>query len=376
MRVVLVDDEAIALKVLEMTLQKIEGVEVVGKFTDPQEALTRIENLETDVVFLDMEMGPISGIEIAREMVLKKYDIEIVFVTAYTEYALDAFEVSAIDYLLKPVSVERLKKTVFNLKKRIVLHKNKEITLKNQKTEELFYIYSFGRFRLLDSDKNDIKWRTKKAKELFAYLWHFRESPCPRMRIIEDLWPDTPLDRAAALLHTTIYSLRKTIKQMGYKNPILLKNEKYFLDILIKSDFEDFNSYLEDTQVTHTSIQKLINLYQGDYFDEEDYKWLVYDQYQIKRKFINYIKKYVLLYSDSYEKEKNNNLIEDCLEKMLEFDPYNEFYATLLLKYYINLNEQVKLIDFYERFKNKIQEDLGLNVSQDIMQLYQHYWAK
>jgi two-component SAPR family response regulator len=373
MRVVLVDDEAMSLKVLEMTLQKIEGIEVVGKFTDPQEALNRIQNLETDVVFLDMEMGSINGLEIAEQMLLRKYDIGIVFVTAYSEYALEAFEVSAIDYLLKPVSVERLKKTIFNLKKRIITHKNEEITIQNQKTEEQFYIYSFGRFRLLDADKNDIKWRTKKVKELFAYLWHFRERPCPRMRIIEDLWPDIPLDKAVALLHTTIYSLRKTIKQMGRENPIILKNEKYFLNILIKSDFEDFNIMLKSNLITHSYIKEILKSYQGDYFEEENYEWLFYEQQKIKENLMVYLKKYVLTFINSNDIQKTSTLLENCLEKMLQIDPYNEQYANLMIKYYIEINNKGKLIQFYKGFKNRIEKELGLRLSEETIKLYQQY---
>jgi two-component SAPR family response regulator len=373
MRVVLVDDEEMSLKVLEMTLQKIEGIEVVGRFRDPEEALNKIENLETDVVFLDMEMRPINGLEIAKQMLLRRYDIGIVFVTGHSKYAVEAFEVSAIDYLLKPVSVERLKKTIFNLQKRIVIDKSEKIALQNQNTEEQFYIHSFGRFRLIDTDKNDIKWRTKKAKELFAYLWHFRERPCPRMRIIEDLWPDIPLDKAAALLHTTIYSLRKTIKQMGYENPIILKNEKYFLNILIKSDFEDFDRILKSNLITHYYIKEILTFYQGDYFEEENYEWLFYEQQKIKEKLMAYLKKYVLTLTDSNDIQKTNTLLENCLEKMLQIDPYNEQYANLMIKYYIEINNKGKLIQFYKEFKNRIEKELGLRLSKEIIKLYQQY---
>lgn len=383
MRIILVDDDKISLKVLEMTMQKIQGIEVIGRFIDSQEALNAVEGLGVDAIFLDMEMNPIGGLAFAKELLIRKHDIEIVFVTAHSEYALEAFEVSAVDYLLKPVRLERLKKTIASLEKRIrakekeeKIKKKEEETAQGAKSEGGSYIHSFGSFRLLDVNKKDIKWRTKKVKELFAYLWHHREQPCHKMRIIEDLWPDMDLDKATTLFHTTLYSLRKTINKMGWEKPIVLQGEKYFLNFPTESDWEKFESLLESTEINESQVKEILRLYEGDYFEEENYEWILYDQQKIKESLFYYLEQYVMDLWVFSENQKAYPILGHCLEKMLELDPYNEQWAGSLMTYYINANDKGKFIHFYESFKTRIEEELGLDLSKDVMGIYKKYISK
>jgi DNA-binding LytR/AlgR family response regulator len=81
-----------------------DDLEVVGEAGDGREALERIEELEPDIVFLDIRMPEIDGLELARQL----EDVQVVFTTAYDEYAVEAFETSAVAYLLKPIEKERL----------------------------------------------------------------------------------------------------------------------------------------------------------------------------------------------------------------------------------------------------------------------------
>lgn len=106
-RAVLVDDEPPALKRLRRLLEEVGEVEVVGEFTDPAEALAGVGALRPDLLFLDIQMPGMSGIELARE--LGEATPLVVFVTAFDEHALRAFEVHAFDYLLKPIDPARLR---------------------------------------------------------------------------------------------------------------------------------------------------------------------------------------------------------------------------------------------------------------------------
>ncbi len=105
MRAFLVDDEALALKRLSRMLTATGRVEIVGSGTDPVEAVGAVLNVKPDVLFLDIEMPGMTGFEL-----LAKLDPQpvIVFTTAYDRYALEAFGVNSIDYLLKPVEQEKL----------------------------------------------------------------------------------------------------------------------------------------------------------------------------------------------------------------------------------------------------------------------------
>src|SRR5271169_5614415 len=115
-RVLIVDDEAPARSRLARMLADFKDLEVVGEASNGLEALQSAESLKPDLAFLDIEMPELNGLEVAETWAGK--GPTVVFVTAYSEHALKAFELSALDYLVKPVAPERLAETVERIKKR------------------------------------------------------------------------------------------------------------------------------------------------------------------------------------------------------------------------------------------------------------------
>ena len=119
LRAVVVDDEQLARDELGYLLGQLGGVEVVGQAGNGVEALSTIERLQPDVVFLDVQMPGLTGFEVARRMLDTQNGSHIVFVTAYDQHAIEAFEVNAVDYLLKPVEQSRLELAVQRARRRI-----------------------------------------------------------------------------------------------------------------------------------------------------------------------------------------------------------------------------------------------------------------
>jgi DNA-binding LytR/AlgR family response regulator len=119
MRAILVDDEGLALEELAYFLKQTGEIEITGSYTDPAEALEKIITAEPEVVFLDIEMPEINGFLIAELILKLKKKTRIVFATAFDEYAVKAYEMDAIDYVLKPFSKERLLLTIRKLSKSI-----------------------------------------------------------------------------------------------------------------------------------------------------------------------------------------------------------------------------------------------------------------
>src|SRR2546429_9933659 len=119
LRAVLVDDEQLAREELGYLLGQIGGVEVRGQAGNGIEALSTIERLKPDVVFLDVQMPGLTGFEVARRMLNARASPHIVFVTAYDQHAIEAFEVNAVDYLLKPVDQARLEVAVERARRRV-----------------------------------------------------------------------------------------------------------------------------------------------------------------------------------------------------------------------------------------------------------------
>jgi len=108
LRAVLVDDEQLARDELGYLLGQVGGIEVIGQAGNGVEALNTIDRLHPDVVFLDVQMPGLTGFEVARRLLDARASSQIIFVTAYDRHAIEAFEVNAVDYLLKPVDPARL----------------------------------------------------------------------------------------------------------------------------------------------------------------------------------------------------------------------------------------------------------------------------
>jgi two-component system LytT family response regulator len=115
-RVVLVDDEPLALSVLREYLGTLADVEVVAECANGFEAVKAVSELEPDLMFLDVQMPKLDGFEVLE---LVDRPIDVIFVTAFDSYALRAFDVHAVDYLLKPFSLERLTEAVGRARERI-----------------------------------------------------------------------------------------------------------------------------------------------------------------------------------------------------------------------------------------------------------------
>src|SRR5881396_2294497 len=119
LRAVLVDDEQLARDELGYLLGRVSGIEVIGQAGNGVEALTTIDRLQPDVVFLDVQMPGLTGFEVARRLLDTRATSHIIFVTAYDKHAIEAFEVNAVDYLLKPVDQARLEVAVDRARRRI-----------------------------------------------------------------------------------------------------------------------------------------------------------------------------------------------------------------------------------------------------------------
>lgn len=143
---IIIDDEEIAVKQLEYFLEQYHEIHVIATFTDPVTALEQIQSYQPDFVFLDIKMPEINGLVVAEEIMQILPTTYIVFVTAYDEYALKAFEYNAIDYILKPVSLKRIDRTIQK-----VLQSFSRGKLKNKlesKLSEIRKIYGKGFSRI------------------------------------------------------------------------------------------------------------------------------------------------------------------------------------------------------------------------------------
>ena len=135
---IIVDDEPLACKVLENHIKKIEDLELVAKCNNAIEAFSVLSNKEIDLMFLDIQMPQVTGLELLRSL---KNPPRVIITTAYREYALDGYEFDVVDYLLKPISFERFFKSinkVFNTVRANILDKNNSLSSRDENNQFIF----------------------------------------------------------------------------------------------------------------------------------------------------------------------------------------------------------------------------------------------
>ena len=119
MRILLVDDEPLALELLDSLLKKHPGIEVIGRANNGRRALAAIREQKPDLVFLDIEMPGMTGLEVVEGLQSDDHMPLILFATAFDQYAVEAFDVSAVDYILKPVEAGRLQRALLRAAERM-----------------------------------------------------------------------------------------------------------------------------------------------------------------------------------------------------------------------------------------------------------------
>lgn len=365
MKIILIDDEPIALDVLERMLLSYKSIEVIGRYTDPRKALEEIEKHTIDAIFLDIEMGDMNGLEIGNLISARYSDLEIVFVTAYSQYAVDAFEIQAMDYLLKPIHSKRLDKTVRRLLER---HNERQDAVPGD-FEDKIRISSFGNFNVYDSDGKAFIWRTRKTKELFAYLWANKDKVIDKMSIIEDIFADKNFEQATTLLHTTVYQLRNSLKKAGYPKAIRYVNEGYNLAITCESDRDELNHVLVQGRMDDDNIKKIMSLYTGD-FMQEGYFWAMEEQHKYKQK----IYEIVCDFAESRLAEGlYTRLLGDYLMFIYRMEPTDDRIANLIITYYGEQKQKHNLEEFYKNHVSILVNEMGIDPAQSTKEMYLNY---
>ena len=264
--VMIVEDESKILAYMKKKLSAIDEFVICGGFDMPEEALKAFPQLNPDVVFLDVEMPRMTGLELAEHMLRLKPGTGIVFLTAYEQYALDAFRVEAIDYMLKPVTDEDIRRVVSRLRNRIV------------RPAVASEVRCFGTFEVKDRQGEIVRWPTRKVEELFAYLWVNKNRQLSKWTLVELLWPDMPAEKGAQNLYTTVYRMKQALQQLAIAVTIERGNSTYRLVSDISSDLEELERLMGDPRLVGQQPERAMQLYASyrqPLFGDRGYYWSI-----------------------------------------------------------------------------------------------------
>jgi len=250
MKILLVDDEQLQLLRLENACKKVLPDAEFFSYTNPVKAFEENKDNSIDLAFLDIEMPGINGIQLAKKLKKNNPKIKIIFVTAYNEYALDAYKVRASGYITKPVNENKIQEEINELGSVIDFKPTKKLQIK-----------CFGNFEVFHNGE-PVRFFYKKSKEAFAYLVDREGSAININELNAVLWEeDHP-----SYLRNLIADIQYTLKSIGSEDVFVKRNNECYIDVnKVDCDAYEYKKGNPDA----------VRMYRGDYMSQ--YSWPFFD---------------------------------------------------------------------------------------------------
>lgn len=264
MRIAAVDDETHALERFQRMVSDIAELNLCGLFETGEQLLAYLSANPLDAIFLDIEMPGVNGLQLSEQIQNLNENIDIIFITAFNQYAVEAFELQAMDYIMKPLTEERLAKTIRRLLK----------TNRTAKRSGKPFVHCFGGFEVF-IDGEAMTWKNSKAKEVLAFLVHKNGVPVGWEKIADAVWPDFNAEKAQANFHATTYLLRKRLAEAGLSQILVSVRGNY----RIAADKVDCDVYLLEEMIKKNRVKSkedfrlLEQQVQKGYMEACGYEW-------------------------------------------------------------------------------------------------------
>ena len=250
MKILLVDDEKLQLLRLEEAVKEVLPEAETLSYSNPVKAFEDGKEEQIDIAFLDIEMPGLDGISLAKKLKSVNPKINIIFVTAYNNYAMEAMKMHASGYVSKPVSGEKIKEEVEGLRFPIELKPTKKLQIKCFGNFELFY------------EAKPLRFSYSKSKELFAYLVDREGSAININELNAVLWEEDH----KSYLRNLVADIQKTLKAVGCADVFVKSHNGYSIDV----DKVDCDAY-----EYKKGNPNAIRMYRGEYMNQ--YSWPIFE---------------------------------------------------------------------------------------------------
>lgn len=255
-----IDDEKNALEYIIRKIKSAEPEAEVYGFDNAKDAIESAKSIKFDVAFMDIQMPEMDGITLAKKFKKINPKSNMIFVTGYSEYTMDAFSVDASGYLLKPATKDQVRHALDNLRYPLVVQGGPNVCAQ-----------CFGDFELF-VDQKPVHFKYAKSKEVIAYLVDRKGALCTNGEVIINLWDDD--NDHSAYYRSLMKDIQDTLKDLGVED--IFNRERAGASIITDKIRCDYYDYLKGTPDG-------INAYKGEYMIQ--YSWaettgaILYDEF-------------------------------------------------------------------------------------------------
>ncbi len=357
---ILLDDEPHVLELNRLVVEDSNEIQVLATFTKVSEAMRALPQLKPNVCFIDIEMSGMNGLELAKKILQMNIHTEIVFVTAYEKYSIEAFGAEAFDYILKPIDADSVN--------RVIRKWNRRYSLATP--SPVLQIQGLGGLTFYDSEATltNVKWRSLKTEEVLAYFLIHGRRGVTRDELLEELWGNDVTN--SGVVHTTVYRLKKTLERFGADKEIVYAEGRYRLNThRFSIDFLDFEEELRQAaSATIDAEQKFRTLmrYHGALFEGRDYTWVLTHRQYLHNQFVQF----GIQLARSFDESEQLDRAEQCCQKLLLHAPSEEEAHELLLNIYYKRQERSAFIRQFVAYRNMLDHELGIAMKQKWHNLY------
>ena len=252
MNVLFVDDEELQLIRLETSVKKVMGGDnVYLRYTNPLIAVEATKTNKIDIAFLDIEMPGVSGVELAKKLKAVNPKVNLIFVTAYNEYAVEAYKLHASGYITKTVNEQKIRAELAALRYPVEIKGNKKVQIK-----------CFGNFEVFVGGE-PVKFARKKSKELFAYLVDREGAAINVNELNAVLWED---EDHKSYCRNLIADIKNTLRSFGVDDVFVKRRSECFIDV----DKVDCDAY-----EYKKGNPNAVRAYRGEYMTQ--YPWAIFE---------------------------------------------------------------------------------------------------
>lgn len=364
LKVAVVEDEAPSRELIKRMLLAFSEVEVVLSYALPSEALEAIPLEKPDLIILDIEMPVITGIELAKRLRKDLPQVAIAFLTGYKQYAIEAFDVEAIDYLLKPYEEIQLKRVIERALKKGQVESE---TFTKAQTQ----VRCFGGFEVMNPEGQFVKWSTKKSQELLAYLILHRNQRIDKDKLCDALFPDKPRSKHSNNLNITAYRLRKDLQEHQLGMQVLSEKgsqEGYGInlddticDLMIVDELLE-TALFSAAEVNYLQMLKKHPL-ENELFESNSYPWADAAKAYYHRRLMSRQKQRC----EALQEGKQWQQLLREAQFMADCEPYDEQACLYVIESLGELSERNQLIAYKATLEEQYQLELGIDLSKRIL---------